>query len=84
LSIFGSQLQIMLLMVDIASPLSMSRVLAARDVFEIVTPSAPLYDDCYELFVLRSAQRFFIARDSRFLPSGVIRPRSFPLDEIGC
>jgi hypothetical protein len=28
-------------------------------------------------FFLRSAQRFFIASDSRFLPSGVSRPRRF-------
>src|SRR6202167_599087 len=30
---------------------------------------------CYDLFFLRSAQRFFIAIDNRFLPSGVRPPR---------
>jgi hypothetical protein len=32
---------------------------------------------CYELFFLRSAQRFFIASDNRFRPSGVMPPRFF-------
>src|SRR6267378_480230 len=31
----------------------------------------------YEVFFLRSAQRFFIANDSRLLPSGVRAPRLF-------
>jgi hypothetical protein len=31
----------------------------------------------YELFFLRSAQRFFIISDSRFLPAGVRPPRFF-------
>ena len=35
----------------------------------------------YELFFLRSAQRFFIASDSRFLPAGV-RPARFLLLEV--
>ena len=33
--------------------------------------------DRYKPFFLRSAQRFFIASDNRFLPSGVIPPRFF-------
>ena len=40
--------------------------------------------DCYEPFFLRSAQRLFIANESRFLPSGVMPPRVFPLDAAGC
>ena len=39
--------------------------------------------DCYEPFFLRSAQRLFIANESRFLPSGVMPPRVFPLDAAG-
>jgi hypothetical protein len=37
-----------------------------------------------EPFFLRSAHRFFIASDSRFLPSGVIPLRLFSLDATGC
>ena len=36
--------------------------------------------ESYAPFFLRSAQRFFIAKDSRRLPSGVIPPRFFPFD----
>jgi hypothetical protein len=34
----------------------------------------------YELFFFRSAQRFFMASDIRFLPSGVIPPPFCPFD----
>jgi hypothetical protein len=37
-----------------------------------------------ESFFLRSAQRFFIARDNRFLPSGVIPPRFVSFAATGC
>ena len=36
----------------------------------------------YFPFILPSAQRFFIASDSRFLPSGVIPPRLFPFEAV--
>ena len=38
-------------------------------------PHRDMRAPCYELFFLRSAQRFFIAIDSRFLPAGVRPPR---------
>ena len=40
-------------------------------------------DRIYEPFFLRSAQRFFIASDSRLLPSGVTPPRFFPFNAGG-
>src|SRR6202158_2470473 len=40
-------------------------------------------DRIYEPFFLRSAQRFFIASDSRLLPSGVSPPRFFPFNAGG-
>jgi hypothetical protein len=36
-----------------------------------------------EPFFLRSAQRLFIANDSRFLPAGVMPPRLFLLGAAG-
>jgi hypothetical protein len=33
----------------------------------------------YFLFIFPSLQRFFIAKESRLLPSGVIPPRFFPI-----
>jgi hypothetical protein len=36
----------------------------------------------YVPFFFRSAHRFFIANDSRLLPSGVIPPRLFPFDAV--
>jgi len=43
---------------------------------------ARLRENSYELFFLRSAQRFFIISDSRFLPAAVRPPRLF-LRELG-
>jgi hypothetical protein len=42
------------------------------------TAARPLAD--YEVFFLRSAQRFFIANDNRRLPSGVSPPRGLAFD----
>jgi len=38
----------------------------------------------YEPDLFRSAQRFFIANESRFLDSGVMPPRFRLLDATGC
>ena len=41
-------------------------------------------ESSYELFFLRSAQRFFIISDSRFLPAGVRPPRFFLREVAAC
>jgi len=40
-------------------------------------------DRPYELFFLRSSQRFFIANDNRLLPSGVSPPRFLAFNADG-
>jgi hypothetical protein len=42
-------------------------------------PPDSIASNLYDSFFLRSAQRFFIANDSRLLPSGVRPPRFFAL-----
>jgi hypothetical protein len=41
------------------------------------------HDRPYEVFFLRSAQRFFIGNDKRLLPSGVRPPRFFAFNTGG-
>lgn len=50
---------------------------AAKMWTKSVCPAATHSTNSYFRFIFPSAQRFFIARDSRLLPSGVIPPRFF-------